>query len=511
MKRPIYFLLCLLCQAVVIAQPHQQKPNILVIFSDDHAYQAISAYGSKLMQTPNIDRIAKEGALFTNACVTNSLCAPSRAALLTGTYSHINGLKVNDISNPFNIRQEVFTRILKQNNYQTSWIGKWHLQTLPGDAFDFWKVVPDQGQYYNPDFINMQNDTVRTQGYITDVITDIAFDWLDHRDRSKPFCMVVGEKATHRSWLPDLQDLGAFDDQTFPLPANFYDDYKNRIAAKNQDMSIDKTMLLEYDLKVNANYAAKGMYGRMTPDQSKVFKAYYDKISRDFDEHQYKGDALVQWKYQRYLKDYLSTARSLDRNIGRILAYLDRNGLAENTVVIYASDQGFYMGEHGWFDKRFMYEESLKTPVVMRYPGVIRPGTKVDQLVVNIDFAPTILNIAGVKTPAGMQGTSFLPLVKNEKNVSWRKGVYYHYYEYPEPHRVAPHFGIRTAQYKLIRFYGPVDSWELYDLRKDPREMNNSYGDKQHEKLIAGLKQQLTGLIRQYRDEEAMKILEKEK
>jgi arylsulfatase A-like enzyme len=510
MKRTGIIFSCLFYCAAVMAQQHTKAPNILVIFSDDHAYQAISAYGSQLMQTPNIDRIAREGAIFQNACVTNSLCAPSRAALLTGKYSHINGLKVNNISNPFNIKQELFSRLLKQNHYQTSWIGKWHLQTLPGDAFDYWRVVPDQGQYYNPDFIGQANDTVRINGYITDVISELSFDWLNHRDTSKPFCLVIGEKATHRSWLPDLQDLGVFDGQTFPLPPNFYDDYKNRIAAKNQDMTVDKTMLLDYDLKVHANYGEKGMYGRMSPEQRNAFKNYYDKVTKDFDEHRYKGKALVEWKYQRYLKDYLSTARSLDRNIGKILDYLDKKGLTANTVVIYASDQGFYMGEHGWFDKRFMYEESMKTPVVMRYPGVVKPGTSVREMIMNIDFAPTLLNIAGVAVPASIQGTSFLPLLKEGKVKDWRKAAYYHYYEYPEPHRVAPHFGVRTAQYKLIRFYGPADAWELYDLQKDPAEMKNLYAEKKNSQLVVSLKQQLKSLITRYKDNEAMKIFEKE-
>lgn len=510
MIRSVMVLSSLLCCFTLTAQQNKKAPNILIIFSDDHAYQAISAYGSKLMQTPNIDRIAREGAIFQNACVTNSLCAPSRATLLTGKYSHINGLKVNNISNPFDIRQEVFSRLLKQKNYQTSWIGKWHLQTLPGNAFDYWRVLPDQGQYYNPDFIGQQNDTVRLKGYITDVITQLSFDWLDHRDTSKPFCMVIGEKATHRSWLPDIQDLGAFDDKKFPLPANFYDDYKGRLAAKNQDMTVDKTMLLDYDLKVHANYGERGMYGRMTPEQRNAFKAYYDKVSKDFDERQYKGKALVEWKYQHYMRDYLSTARSLDRNIGKILDYLDKNGLTQNTVVIYASDQGFYLGEHGWFDKRFMYEESMKTPLVMRYPGVIKPGTSVNDMIVNIDFAPTILNIAGVTAPASIQGNSFLPLLQTGNSKDWRKAAYYHYYEYPEPHRVSPHFGIRTLQYKLIRFYGPADAWELYDLKKDPAEMKNLYTEKKNSRLVASLKQQLKDLINQYHDDEAMKIFEQE-
>ncbi len=510
MKISMQIFVFLVCFTTCIAQQNKKKPNILIILSDDHAYQAISAYGSRLMQTPNIDRIAREGAIFENACVTNSLCSPSRAAWLTGKYSHVNGVKVNNISNPFNINQELFPRLLKQSDYQTGWIGKWHLQTLPGNAFDYWKILPDQGQYYNPDFIDMKNDTVRVQGYITDIISDLSFDWLNHRDTTKPFCLIIGEKATHRAWLPDLQDLGIFDDRTFPLPPNFYDDYKGRIAAKNQDMTIAKTMLLGDDLKVHVNYGDMEFYSRLNAEQLVRFKSYYEKISKDFDAHHYQGKELTEWKYQRYLKDYLSTAKSLDRNIGKILDWLDKNGLTENTVVIYASDQGFYMGEHGWFDKRFMYEESMKTPVVMRYPGVIKPGTRLNQMILNIDFAPTLLTIAGLKVPASIQGSSFLPLLKTNKAEPWRKAAYYHYYEYPEPHRVSPHFGIRTEQYKLIRFYGPADNWELYDLKKDPAEMKNLYVEKKDSKLVASLKKQLLDAIRKFHDDEAMNILEKE-
>ncbi len=393
----------------------------------------------------------------------------------------MNGLKVNNISNPFNVQQQLFTRILGNNNYQTAWIGKWHLQTLPGDAFNYWRVLPDQGNYYNPDFINMQNDTVRVNGYITEVISDLAFDWLDNkRDKDKPFCLIIGEKATHREWLPDIQDLGAYDDKTFSLPATFHDDYTGRKAAAGQDMTIAKTMRLKQDLKVHADYENDGVYNRFNPEQKKAFMDYYEgKVSKDFDEHNYTGDSLLQWKFQRYLKDYLSVAKSLDRNIGKILDYLDKNGLSENTVVIYASDQGFYMGEHGWFDKRFMYEQSFRTPFVMRYPGVIKPGTAVNKMILNIDFAPTLLDIAGVQVPADIQGKSFLPVLKSKQDVPWRDEVYYHYYEYPEPHHVSPHFGIRTQQYKLIRFYGPADFWELYDLKKDPGELQNIYNKKE--------------------------------
>ncbi|TKT86600.1 sulfatase family protein [Dyadobacter frigoris] len=493
---------------VLLAQNRQEKrPNIIFIFSDDHAYQAISAYGSKLAQTPNIDRIAREGAILTNALITNSICGPSRATLLTGKYSHMNGYKVNE--KKFDVTQQIFPALLQKSGYQTAWVGKWHLGSLPV-GFDFWKVLPGQGQYYNPDLIGQKGDTTRVNGYVTDIITDLSLNWLKERDQSKPFFMVVGEKATHREWLPDLQDLGAYDDVDFPLPANFFDDYKNRIAAGKQDMTIDKTMLLRQDLKVHADYEKDGMYKRFTPEQKKIFSDYYEnKISKDFDDKKLTGEALVKWKYQRYIKDYLSTAKSLDRNIGKMLDYLDQSGLSKNTVVIYASDQGFYLGEHGWFDKRFIYEESLKTPFVIRYPGVIKPGTTVEQLILNIDWAPTLLNIAGTKIPADIQGTSFLPLLHTPQvtKTPWRKGAYYHYYEFPQPHHVYPHFGIRTKRYKLAYFYGGADSWELYDLEKDPTEISNVYGAPGYESIGLDLKAELKSLMIQYKDTDALEIL----
>ncbi len=486
------------------------KPNILVIFSDDHAQQTISAYGSRMMQTPNIDRIAKEGAILQNTFVTNSICAPSRAVLLTGKYSHINGLKDNSPKRLFDGTQQQVQKLLHAQQYQTAWVGKWHLQSLP-QGFDFWRILPDQGNYYQPDFINMKNDTVRYNGYVTNLISDFAVDWLNGRDANKPFFLVVGEKATHRNWMPDIQDLGAFDAVNFPEPGNFHDDYKGRRAAAEQDMMIRKTLGITNDLKVHVNYNDKSMFHRFTPEQQAAFKNYYDKISEEYDKIKNDSTKLQRWKFERYIKDYLATAKSLDRNIGRILHYLDSTGLAKNTVVIYTSDQGFYMGEHGWFDKRFMYEESLRTPFVMRYPGKIKPGTSINNMVVNIDFAPTFLEIAGAEIPDDMQGKSFLQLVSQPKQTTvWRDAMYYHYYEYPDPHRVAPHFGVRTGQYKLIRFYGPHNSWELFDMKADKAEMHNLYGQSKYTEPIKKLKAQLKELIRLYKDEEAAGILSKE-
>jgi arylsulfatase A-like enzyme len=484
--------------------PGARRPNIIFILSDDHAYQAISAYGSRLAETPNIDRIAREGAIFTRAMVTNSICGPSRASLLTGKYSHKNGYTVNE--RKFNTDQPVFPTMLRENGYQTAWIGKWHLGNLP-KGFDYFRILNGQGEYYNPDLIEA-GDTTRMQGYVTDIITRLTETWLDGRDTSKPFCLIVGEKATHREWLPDIQDLGAFDDKDIPLPADFHDLYEGRRAAAVQDMTIGKTMLLKDDLKVHADYEHSGIYNRFTSEQKKAFYDYYEnKVSREFDQRKDTGEALLRWKYQRYLKDYLSVARSLDRNIGLLLRYLDEKGLAGNTVVIYASDQGFYLGEHGWFDKRWIYEESLRTPFVMRYPGVIRPGSTVSAITLNIDWGPTILDMAGVRTPADMQGVSFLPLLRGD-SAGWRKAMYYHYYEYPQPHHVSPHFGIRTERWVLVRFYGPADFWELYDLDKDPEELHNLYGQPAYRATAQQLKQQLKGLIRQYDDQEALKMLE---
>lgn len=505
-KTAVSLSLLMFCLCSMVSSAQTNRPNILVIFSDDHTEQAISAYGSKLMQTPNIDRIAKEGALFKNVFVTNSICAPSRAVLLTGKYSHINGLRDNSPRRAFDSNQQQIQRVLSQYNYQTAWVGKWHLNTLPG-GFDFWRVLPDQGQYFQPDFVHMNKDTVRHKGYVTNLISDFALEWLDGRDKEKPFFLVVGEKATHRNWMPEPQDLAEFENKEFALPANFYDDYKGRRAAMDQDMTIDKTMVLRDDLKLGVNYSKPGMFGRLTDEEKAVYKNYYDRAEIEYNKVKDDSAALLKWKYQRYLRDYLATARSMDRNIGRILNYLEASGLSENTIVIYTSDQGFYMGEHGWFDKRFMYEESLRTPFVMKYPGKIKPGTVVNEMVVNIDFAPSIIDMAGAKVPEEMQGKSFGPLLaRTPATKDWRKGMYYHYYEFPQPHHVAPHFGIRTERYKLIRFYGPYDTWELFDLKKDRQEMNNLYDNPQMKDIIVDLKGQLKALISQYKDDDAMKV-----
>jgi arylsulfatase A-like enzyme len=480
------------------------RPNIVIIISDDHAFQAIGTYGNKLVQTPNIDRIANEGVRFDKAYVTNSICGPSRAVILTGLYSHKNGFKDN-VSSSFDHNQDNFAKQLQATGYQTAWIGKLHLKGSP-QGFNFFSILPGQGEYYNPDFTGMDGKVTQKEGYVTNLIEDASEQWLDSRDTSKPFCLVIGHKATHRTWLPDTADMGKYDSINFPLPANFYDDYKNRQAASMQDMTIDKTMLMGYDLKM-LSYSKNGesSVNRMNAAQRAKFDAYYGPIEAGLKSKNLSGKELVEWKYQRYMKDYANTAAALDRNIGRTLDYLDKHHLSRNTIVIYMSDQGFYMGEHGWFDKRFMYEESFRTPMVMRYPGVIKPGAKSTELVMNLDIAATVLDAAGIIPPSQMQGQSMLPLLKN-KNAKGRDAIFYHYYEKGE-HAVSPHFGLRTKRYKLIRFYDQVNSWELYDLQTDPSEEHNVYGKKGYERLTADMKNKLGRLIEKYDDNDARKIL----
>lgn len=495
----IFFMCCLSARS-------QHRPNIILIISDDHSYQTISAYGSKLIKTPGIDRIAREGVLFNNGYVTNSICGPSRAVILTGKYSNKNGFKDNENSS-FNGNQNSFAKELQSNGYQTAWIGKWHLETKPL-GFTYWQILPGQGQYYNPDFLKMDSSKIRIEGYVSNVIEDLAEDWLDHRDTTKPFCLVVGHKATHRTWIPDTMDFGNFDHINFPLPHNFYDDYTGRKAAEVQDMTISKTMLLGYDLKMfghDSDENKQGSITRMNPSQRLKFDTYYHSIYKDFASRNLTGNALTEWKFERYMKDYQSTVSSLDRNINRLLNYLDKNRLFKNTVVIYMSDQGFYMGEHGWFDKRWMYEESFRTPLLMRYPGVVSPGSVNEDFVMNVDIAPTLLQMAGIRIPDDMQGESFLPLVTT-KNAKGRDAMYYHYYENGE-HKVSPHFGVKNHRYKLIRFYKRVNSWELYDLKNDPDEMHNLYGSKKYKKVTKQMYSLLLQMINQYDDDDARVVL----
>ncbi len=479
-----------------------QRPNIIYIMSDDHAYQAISAYGYGLNETPNIDRLATEGAIFTKACVTNSICAPSRAVMLTGKHSFING-KVDNML-PFDWDQENFPKILRANGYQTAMIGKIHLNGIP-QGFDFSMVLEGQGHYYNPDFF-VDGQKKRIEGYCTEIITETALDWLKNkRDQTKPFCLLYHQKAPHRNWLSAPKYVNLYDDVTFDPPANYFDDYDGRgRAAHEQEMEIAKHAMWGHDFKliVDPNGDTTEFYNdikRMNPEQRANWMAAYESENQEFLAKKLTGKELALWKFNRYIKDYLRCIRSVDDGVGEVLNYLEEAGLTENTIVVYTSDQGFYLGEHGWFDKRFMYEESFKTPLLMRYPKEIKPGTKIDKLVQNLDFAPTFLDYAGIEIPADMQGESFRKLVSGETS-EWRDAVYYTYYEYPSVHMVKRHYGIATERYKLIHFYYDIDEWEMYDLQTDPSEMHSIYDDPAYADVQKMLHERLTQLRAKYGD-----------
>ncbi len=461
------------------------RPNILFIFTDDHAYQAISAYGSKLNQTPNIDRLAKEGLLFERALVTNSICGPMRAVIQTGKYSHLNGFLDN--TDTFDGSQQTFPKLLQQAGYQTAVIGKWHLVSTP-TGYDHYEILNGQGTYYNPQIISAAG-TRQITGYTTEILTDLTLDWLEQkRDPEKPFMLMYQHKAPHREWEPGLDYLDMYEDVEIPEPPSLFDDYAGRgTPARTQDMSIAKTMT-DADLKlVTPN--------DLNAQQKLVWDAAYGPRNAAFKAQNLTGDALVRWKYQRYLKDYLRCVAAVDDNIGRVLAYLDEQGLTENTLVVYGSDQGFYLGEHGWFDKRWMYEESFRTPLIMRWPGAIRAGSVNSDLVSTLDLPETFLAAAGVEVPSDMQGHSLLPIFLEQRPDDWRKYFYYHYYEYPAVHSVRRHYGVTDDRYKLIHFYEPdVNEWELYDRQKDPQELGSVYGDPAYAEVQARLLAELNRL-----------------
>ena len=492
----------------------KKHPNIVFIMSDDHAYQAISAYNNTLIETPNIDRIAKEGMLFTNASVTNSICAPSRAVILTGKHSHING-KIDNLS-PFDTTNVTFPQLFKKAGYQTAMFGKLHFGNNP-KGFDEFKILPGQGDYYNPKFITKKGDTI-INGYVTDIITDLTIDWMEkRRDTSKPFLLMYLHKAPHRSWLPAKRHYKAYTQKTFPLPETLFDDYASREAASSSaEMNILKHMHLGYDNKLtpetiaDLNMEYSGLQNRainrMDKTQRASWDSIYDPINEGF-KTQYptmNDSTLMVWKYQRYMQDYLGCIAAVDDNVGRLLNYLDDKNLSDNTVVVYTSDQGFYLGEHGWFDKRFMYDESFKTPLLIKWPNEITPGTTETELVQNLDFAQTFLDIAGIDAPKDMQGKSLVPLLKGNKELWDRDAVYYHYYEYPAEHAVKRHYGIATKQYKLIHYYYDLDAWELYDKQKDPNEMKNVYDDENYAEIAAKLKDKLNSLRSQYKDSDSL-------
>lgn len=491
----------------------EQKPNIIFIMSDDHAYQAISAYDDKLMQTPNIDRIAKQGMLFTNAGVTNSICAPSRAVILTGKHSHLNG-KIDNLSE-FDTRNVTFPQLLQKAGYQTAMFGKLHFGNNP-KGFDEFMILPAQGDYYNPDFITKKGDTTIT-GYVTDITTDITLNWLEHkRDKNKPFLLMYLHKAPHRPWLAKEKYYKEYTKKKFPLPETLFDDYSTRSdAAESAEMNINKHMLLTYDNKIEGTVLdSLGIkekrlntgLNRMTKAERKAWDDVYGPINKEFLKNYptMSNRDLTVWKYQRYMQDYCATIASVDENVGRLLDYLDESKLAENTVVVYTSDQGFYLGEHGWFDKRFMYNESFKTPLLIKWPHKITPGTTEDEMVQNLDFAQTFLEIAGVKAPNDMQGKSLVPLLLGKSEKWDRDAVYYHYYEYPAEHAVKRHYGIADKKYKLIHFYYDIDAWELYDREKDPKELHNVYNDPAYTKTAQMMTAKLLELRKKYKDSEKL-------
>lgn len=461
--------------------------NIVFIFSDDHAYQAISAYKHelKLLETPNLDRIANEGMRFDRCLVTNSICGPSRACVLTGKYSHANGF-YNNTNSKFDGSQVTLPKLLKAAGYQTAVVGKWHLISQP-TGFDYWHILPGQGVYYNPPMID-NGKRVKHHGYTTDIITDISLDWLKKRDKSKPFLLMCQHKAPHREWSPALRHLNHDNDRQYPLPSTLFDDYSGRgMAERTQDMTIANTMT-KHDNKL-------AKMANLDAEQRKVWDAYYEPRNQAFQAAKLEGEALVRWKYNRYMHDYLGTIKAVDESVGRVLKYLDDEGLANNTIVVYASDQGFYLGEHGWFDKRWIFEESLRTPLLVRWPGHTKPGSVNAEIVSNVDFAETLLEAAGQPIPKAMQGHSFASLLNGQTPSDWRKSFYYHYYEHPAVHSVHKHYGVVTQRYKLVHFYEPdANYWELFDLQKDPRELTSFYGKPEYAAAEAKLKAELARL-----------------
>lgn len=487
-----------------------QPPNIIFIMTDDHAWQAVSAYNERLAEaapTPNIDRLAEEGMRFDRCLVTNSICGPSRATILTGKYGHLNGFYSNAMS--FDGSQQTFPKLLQEGGYQTAVIGKWHLGSEP-TGFHHWDILPGQGHYYNPTFINEQGH-YDVHGYVTDIITDKTIEWLDvQRKKGEPFMVMMHHKAPHREWEPALKYLDHFDNTLFPIPETLFDDHSGRgTAAREQDMSIAETMRMDADLKMwrettEHTYTFDNTYGRLTEDQRSVWDAYYNRVMKELDEANLQGEELVKWKYQRYLQDYLGTILSVDESVGRVLDYLKETGLEQNTIVVYTSDQGFFLGEHGWFDKRFMYEISYRTPLLISWPGVTQPQSVNTDIVSNLDFAQTFLEAAGISQPEDMQGQSMVPLLKGEKVNDWRTGHYYHYYNYPAVHSVKRHYGIATARYKLIHFYYDIDEWELYDLENDPQELQNVYNDPAYAEIRDDLHIRLLALREKYGDSDEL-------
>lgn len=471
-----------------------EQPNILFVFTGDHALKALSAYGgplAKIAPTPHLDRIAREGMLFRHCLVTNSICAPSRAVVLTGKYSHLNGQRTNN--GKFDGKQQTVSKLMQIGGYQTAIVGKWHLKSTPS-GFDHFEVLKGQGQYYNP-LLLTNGGSVKHTGYTTDIITDQALKWLDQRDRKKPFFLMCQHKAPHGKWEPALRHLKEFDDIEIPEPPTLFDDYAGRSpASAGHAMGIGEHI---GPSRLMLRYSSK-----FTPEQFKVFDAHFGPRNKAAQSSRLTGHDRTRWNYQRFIRNYLRCVKAVDENIGRMLEYLDDAGLAENTVVIYSSDQGFWLGEHGWFDKRWMYEESLHTPLLVRWPGVTVADTSSDALVSNVDFAETFLDIAGLPVPPDMQGRSLAPLLRGTVPADWRKTHYYHYYEAGH-HGVPLHYGVTNGRFKLIRFPDErLDTWEFFDLKNDPMEMKNRFDDLEHAETIAALKTELNRLRRRYKVED---------
>lgn len=461
-----------------------EPPNIVFIMTDDHASHAISAYGSKVNKTPNIDRLARGGMMFKNCFVVNSICTPSRAAILTGKYSHKNGVTV---FNRFDGSQWTVAKELQKAGYHTGMIGKWHLQSDP-TGFDHWMVLPGQGKYIDPDFLTPEGRK-NIKGYATDITTDLSIEFLEKRPKGKPFFLMSHHKAPHRPFEPDEKHAKMFENVEIPYPETFNDTHGNRCpAAKEAEMTIDRHFTRS-DLKQKPP-------ADLSPTERQKWLATVDgemTVTIKGEKKTLRGDELKRWKYQHYMRDYLACVASVDDNVGRLLDYLEKSGLNKNTIVIYTSDQGFYLGDHNWYDKRFMYEESLRMPFLIRYPGRIKPGSVSDKMILNVDFASTFLDYAGLKAPADVQGRSIVPLLKGETPRDWRTSMYYRYYHYPGDHRVQPHWGVRTERHKLI-YFNKLDCWELFDLEKDPHELNSVYNQPEYQKVQDQLKKELTRL-----------------
>jgi len=488
--------------SISTASAASKKPNILFIFSDDHALNAISAYGGRLAKvapTPNIDRIAREGAIFNNSFCANSICGPSRACILTGKHSHKNGFLDNRKSG-LDQSQWTLPKALKELGYTTAIFGKWHLGVRPV-GFDKWEVFPGQGDYYNPELIQMDGKKKKFHGYSTDIVTQKAINWLDGRDKSKPFLLMCQHKAPHRNWAPALRHLDSFNGVTIPEPGSLFDNYDNRSKTlKGNAMEIDRHFFWDYDLRVRKE-EAKGVklpgrfsigakqYKRMDKAQRKVWDAHFGPLNKvflkDYQDGKINKKELVKWRYQRYLRMYLATVKGVDESVGTLLKYLDDHDLTKNTIVIYSSDQGFYLGEHGWFDKRWMFEESLKMPFIIRWPGVVNPGSRPEGMIQNIDYAPTFIDAAGGSIPKEVQGISILPILKDPSK-KIRTSLYYAYYE-GGGHGVPKHFGVRTEKYKLF-FIPSTKEWQMFDLTNDPNEMVSVYNDPE----LAPVRKKLT-------------------